>query len=85
MKKIPDSFLMWLQSYLRDRFACVKVNNILSKPFSVKRGVPQGSVLAPPLFCAFFSDLCSFSAKAATVKYADDLNVILALPSENLR
>jgi len=61
------------------------MNNSLSRTFSVKRGVPQGSVLAPPLFCVFFSDLCSASTKAATVKYADDLNVILPLPTDDQR
>ena len=67
-----------------NRSACVKIKNSLSKQFQIRKGVPQGSALAPPLFCVFVSNLRSISDNAHTVKYADDLNVIHNLPSEDL-
>ena len=80
-KLFPSGFLQWLLSYLHDRRVSVRINDQLSNPIFIKRGVAQGSVLAPPLFCVFVSGLVSPSSNAATVKYADDLNIILTLPS----
>jgi len=82
-KSFPERFLQWLSCYLSDRSAIVRIDGKISKRFCIKRGLPQGSVLAPPLFCVFVSDLSASSDRAATVKYADDLNVILPLPSRS--
>ena len=42
--------LSWFTSYLTDRVQAVDVDGRLSKPQTVKMGVPQGSVLGPILF-----------------------------------
>ena len=47
---LPPCFARWTQSFLSDRRASVVFQNHKSRPFRVRRGVPQGSVLGPVLF-----------------------------------
>ena len=46
----------WLNSYLRDRFQCININGIISHPFELLFGVPQGSVLGPLLFIMYTTE-----------------------------
>ena len=48
---LPPWFARWAQSFLSDSRACVVYRNHKSRSFRVRRGVPQGSVLGPILFC----------------------------------
>ena len=49
--------LTFLNSYLRNRKQCVKINNICSDFLKILSGVPQGSILGPILFNIFLNDL----------------------------
>lgn len=40
----------WFESYLTDRYQCVSISNVRSNWLKIKRGVPQGSVLALSYF-----------------------------------
>jgi len=46
---IQDKALSWFQSYLSDRTQTVRVFDVSSKKFPLLFGVPQGTVLGPPL------------------------------------
>ena len=48
----------------------------------MERGVPQGSVLGPPIFCTYVQSLLAKSENATVVKYADDLSCVVPLKSD---
>ena len=60
-RKFPTGFVMWLNSYLSSRNARVRICGNLSEEIFLSKGVPQGSVLGPPLFCLYVSDLQPYS------------------------
>ena len=79
---LPPCFARWTRSFLSDRRASVVYQNHKSRSFSVRRGVPQGSVLGPVLFCLFINDLpASLLSSVSCSLYADDLAIWSSSPS----
>ena len=54
---IVDDALEYLKSYLTNRTYCVQVGESFSDKKVLTRGVPQGSVLGPILFCIYTIEL----------------------------
>ena len=69
--------MTWLANYLSNRFSQVRLRNVMSRSFCVSHGVPQGSVLGPPLFCVYTSDFCPKFSTSKVVRYADDVYLIM--------
>ncbi|GFU71322.1 putative RNA-directed DNA polymerase from transposon BS [Trichonephila clavipes] len=64
------------QDFLWDRSFRVQYNNCLSDPFSIRQGVPQGSVLSPVLFYLYITGIEKVLAKHFEVGiFADDIIV----------
>ena len=77
--KFSGGLLKWIISYLQGRQSVIKVQGCISTTIKIEKGVPQGSVLGPPLFCTVISNFLAACPKAEFVKYADDLTVIVPL------
>ena len=70
-----------LKDYLQNRYYNVKIGNSLSNTKSLDRGVPQGSVLGPILFCIYTIELSHIMYKygAQFRLFADDTQFYLTI------
>ena len=71
---ITGTPLSWFKNYLTNRQQIVKCNNVLSKPNTIRCGVPQGSVLGPLLFLIYRNDIHKSSYLFHYFLFADDTN-----------
>lgn len=78
---IEGAALLYLKSYLEGRTYHVQIGDCFSDVKPLTRGVPQGSVLGPILFCIYTAELSSVLEKYG-VKYklfADDTQFYMSL------
>ncbi|TDG51265.1 hypothetical protein AWZ03_002352 [Drosophila navojoa] len=90
-EQLPSHYFALIRSYLEGRSFRVKVKSSQSSTYSIAAGVPQGSILAPLLFCIFIGDaplpdasgsgVSSNSTLVAT--YADDICVLVSTKSSS--
>lgn len=79
---ISGPALEWMSSYLSDRDQVVKIEKDLSKPHTMKCGVPQGSVLGPILFTMYTAPLTEIINQHSLMNhqlYADDTQIYLSV------
>lgn len=67
-----------MSSYLSGRFQYVHTNTSTSKCLSVKRGVPQGSIIGPLLFTLYANDLPKQLNQFKVRMYADDVQLYIS-------
>jgi hypothetical protein len=68
--------LSLIQSYLTNRSFRVKIDGQYSKKYSVKSGVPQGSILGPKLFIIYLNDLLKNLKNVKIYVFADDILIL---------
>jgi len=74
---IGSTYLNFLDSYLQPRIAQVVVEGVASEEFTIENQVFQGTILGPPLWNTFFSDVVHSAASTGgePSMFADDLSV----------
>lgn len=54
--KLPPYLIKYLIAFLQDRTASIEFESTLSRPFKLRSGTPQGSLLSPLLYIIFTAD-----------------------------
>lgn len=67
-----------IESYLKGRQQCVKIDNELSGKLPNLAGVPQGSILGPLFFILFINDLPDLVENSRVHIYADDVQLCIS-------
>lgn len=79
--QIPQYLIDIIDSFLSERYFQIRINNILSEPRPIQRGVPQGAALSPLLFNLYCHDITT-SPNIEILQFADD--TFLITQSNNL-
>ena len=76
---MSEKVLDWFASYLSNRSQKVTVDGVLSDPFGIDFGVPQGSCLGPVLFVIYSNKLFNIVNKQSpnVHAYSDDTQLYL--------
>jgi len=70
--------LEWMRSYLTNRKQYAFLGSTQSNVAAIKCGVPQGSILVPPLFNIYTNDVVNISNVLNMILFADDTNIFIS-------
>ena len=68
----------WFHSYLNGRTQSVRIGSTISSSLLITRGVPQGAIFSPILFCIYLSDLTTINRRFHLEWCVDDFKLLLS-------
>lgn len=71
----PRSLVRFIGSFIENRQASIRLDDITTQPGSIRCGLPQGSPLSPTLFLLYIADVCS-EDRVQRFRYADYICVV---------
>lgn len=72
----PLSLANWSFSFMSHRQASLSFDQNLSLPYSLQRGLPQGSPVSPILFLLYIAPLHNLPLKSSRFSYVDDFALL---------
>ena len=69
---VSKGSLAWFANYLSQRVQCIKLEQLLSQPLPITKGVPQGAILGPTLFSIYINNISQAVGSSLIHLYADD-------------
>lgn len=74
---MPETIRKFLNNFLNNRKAKIKINRHTGKPFNTNAGVRQGSALSPTLYTVYKADTPQTSHRCINLQYADDIKQMI--------
>ena len=75
---LPLTFTKFINNFLINRKARIRIGNFIGPTFPLTAGVPQGSSLSPTLYTIYTNDIPNPAYDCSTIQYADDVTQIVA-------
>ena len=72
---LTDLSTLLIDSYMSDRKFCMANDN---DNYTLKYGVPQGSILGPLLFILYTCDMTEITKHIKTIVYANDMTALVS-------
>lgn len=81
--QLPITTIKFLNNFLTNREAKIKIGNYIGPPIPLRAGVPQGSVLSPTLYFIYTNDIPTPATDCTYIQYADDITQIVSYPGRS--
>lgn len=76
-QQLPITFTKFLNNFITNRKAKIKIGNYTGPPLPLLAGVPQGSSISPTLYTIYTNNLPPTAIDCTNIQYADDVTQIV--------
>lgn len=80
---LPMTITKFLNNFITNRTAKIKVGQYTGLAFPLKAGVPQGSAISPTLYTIYTNDIPQPAIGSTNIQYADDITQIITYPGKS--
>lgn len=71
-----ENLVKWVEAFMTERSASVRMEGVLAEPQQLNCGVPQGSPISPILFMLYIEPLLKLGKLRTKFGYADDIAIL---------